>query len=143
MLLGIISKWKLLVCFIMLLGVMWKLFVCFIMLFRRINTYASRVIFFWKCSKFELDFENTERKWENDLCFLDICNWIGCVKLSLLRREGLPSGVNVLTNSSKIFCITKRDFSNSIELTLINKYDELAVVKISTVFGIVYNITCR
>ena len=31
MLLGIMSKWKLLVCFIMFLGVMWKLLVCFIM----------------------------------------------------------------------------------------------------------------
>ena len=53
MLLGIISKWKLLVCFIMLLGVMseWKLLVCFIMLFRRIKIFEQslRVFFYAKC----------------------------------------------------------------------------------------------
>ena len=47
---------------------------------------------------------------ENNLCFLDICIWIGCFKLSLLRRECLSLDVNVLTNSPKIFCVTKRDF---------------------------------
>ena len=48
MLLGVISKWKLLVCFIMLLGVMseWKLLVCFIMLFRRIKIFEQKLVCF-------------------------------------------------------------------------------------------------
>ena len=40
---------------------------------------------------------------------LNICILTGCVKLSLLRREYLPSVVNVLIYSPKICCITKRD----------------------------------
>ena len=35
---------------------------------------------------------------------------IGCVKLSLLRREYLSSTVNVLTNSYKALRLTKKDF---------------------------------
>ena len=35
---------------------------------------------------------------------------IGCVKLSLLRREYLSSAVNVLTNSYKALRLTKTDF---------------------------------
>ena len=51
-----------------------------------------------------------QRKMEkNDFCFSDNSIWIGCVKLSLLRREYLPLAVNVLTNSIKILCSTKRD----------------------------------
>ena len=35
---------------------------------------------------------------------------IGCVKLSLLRREYFWAAVNMLKNSPKILPITKRDF---------------------------------
>ena len=35
---------------------------------------------------------------------------IGCVKLSLLRREYISSAVNVLTNSYKALRLTKTDF---------------------------------
>ena len=56
------------------------------------NISAMRVVFFCKCLKF------------------NNCVWIGCVKLSLLRREYWSSAVNVLRNSLKIFHITKRDF---------------------------------
>ena len=47
---------------------------------------------------------------EKAFCFLE--NWIliSCVHLSLLRRENLRPGVNVFTNSPKIFHITKRNF---------------------------------
>ena len=38
------------------------------------------------------------------------------------------AAVNVFTNSQKILHITKRDFLNSIALTLINKYAKGAVV---------------
>ena len=42
--------------------------------------------------------------------FGDNCVRIGCVKLSLLRREYLSSAVNMLTNSYKALRQTKIDF---------------------------------
>ena len=44
------------------------------------------------------------------MCFGDNGVRIGCVKLSLLRREYLSSAVNVLTNTYKAFHVTKTDF---------------------------------
>ena len=44
------------------------------------------------------------------LSFWDNCIWIGCLTLSLLRREYLSSAVSVLTNSVKTIHITSRDF---------------------------------
>ena len=41
--------------------------------------------------------------WDNGVC-------IGCVNLSLLRREYLSSAVNVLTNSYKAVHLSKTDF---------------------------------
>ena len=46
-------------------------------------------------------------------CFLGNCIWIGCVKLSLLRREFLSFVVNALNNRTKILHIIKRDFFRS------------------------------
>ena len=43
-------------------------------------------------------------------CFWDNCVGIGCVKLSLLRREDLSSAVIVLTNTYKALHLTKKDF---------------------------------
>ena len=51
-----------------------------------------------------------ENKIENFFCVLGNCICIGCVILSLLRREYLPSAVNLRPNSLKILHITKRDF---------------------------------
>ena len=42
---------------------------------------------------------------------LDNCIGIGCVQLSLLRREYFSSAVSESTNSPKILHITKIDFS--------------------------------
>ena len=42
--------------------------------------------------------------------FWDNCVRIGCVKLSLFRREYFLSAVNVLTNSYKALRLTKTDF---------------------------------
>ena len=44
------------------------------------------------------------------MCFWDNSVRIGCVKLSLLRREYLPSAVNVLTNTYKALHLTKTEF---------------------------------
>ena len=58
--------------------------------------------FFWKCSKFNVDYRNAEKNSEKVFCFWDNSIWIGCVKLSLLTGEYLSSAVNVLTNSFEI-----------------------------------------
>ena len=49
----------------------------------------------------------------------------------------------MLTNSFKNLLITKRDFSNSTALTVINKYGKGGVVQISTVFGPLYHVAFR
>ena len=69
-----------------------------------------RVMFFWICSNFVVDLENAQKDQEKKFCFLDKWIWIGCIKLSLLRREYLSSAVNVLTNSLKILYVIKGDF---------------------------------
>ena len=69
-----------------------------------------RSSFFCKCSKFHVDFENARKSWEKAFCFWDNCFWIGCVKLSLLRRVYWSSAVNVLTNTYKALLLTKTDF---------------------------------
>ena len=51
------------------------------------NRSVMRVIFFFKVAKFYLHFKNAEKYSHKAFCFLDNCIWIGCVKLSLLRRE--------------------------------------------------------
>ena len=66
--------------------------------------------FFWKCSKFKVDFENATKNLEKAFCFWDNCVQIGFVKLSLLRKEYLSSAVNVLKNSYKALRLTKTDF---------------------------------
>ena len=68
------------------------------------------VILFRKCSKFNVDLRNEEKNSEKVFSFSDNSISNGCVNLSLLRREYLPSGVNVLTNSLNILHSTKIDF---------------------------------
>ena len=67
-----------------------------------------KVIFFSKRSKFGLHFKSDKNNLVND-SFLDNCSWIGCAKLSLIRREYFSSAVNMLINSRKILYITKGD----------------------------------
>ena len=69
-----------------------------------------RLSFFWKCSKFKPHFKNEEKNREKVFCFGDNCIWIRCVKLSLSRREYLPSALSLLGNSFEILYITKRGF---------------------------------
>ena len=65
---------------------------------------------FWKCSKFKVDFKNATKNWEKAFSFWDNCVRIGCVKLSLWRKEYLSSAVNVLKNSYKALRLTKTNF---------------------------------
>ena len=51
-----------------------------------------------------------QEKIRKSFLFGDSCVRIGCVKLSLLRREYLSSAVNVLTNSYKALHLTKTNF---------------------------------
>ena len=76
------------------------------------NTSAMRVIFFRKCSKWNLNLENVKKHSQNIFGFWDNIIWKSCYKLSLLRRQYLLSAVNGLTNSPKILNITQRDFFN-------------------------------
>ena len=70
--------------------------------------------FFFKCSKFHVDFENARKSSEKAFSFWDNYFWIGCVKFSLLRREYWSSAVNVLTNTYKALLLTKTDFSTQL-----------------------------
>ena len=63
-----------------------------------------------KGSKFNVDHRNVDKNLEKVFCFWENSIWIGCVKLSLLRREYLSWAVNVLTNSLKTLHSTKTDF---------------------------------
>ena len=71
-----------------------------------------RFIFFLKMFRTSKcpDFKNGKDNSEKDFCFLYNCFRIGCIKLSLLRIEYSALTVNMLTNSPKIFHMTKRDF---------------------------------
>ena len=69
------------------------------------NPLAMRLIFLYfylKYSKLNVDFGNAVKTWEKNSSFLDKWNWIGYIKISLLPREYLSSGVNMLTNSFKV-----------------------------------------
>ena len=63
---------------------------------------VMRVIFFLKVFKFLSAFQKWWKSWEKAFCFLDNWIWIGCINLSLLRRENLWSTVNVFTNSPRV-----------------------------------------
>ena len=67
-------------------------------------------LFLKKCSKFNLYFKKTVKNSDKIHSFWGNCIWIGCLKLSLLRREYLSSPANVLRNNLNILYITKRDF---------------------------------
>ena len=104
------------------------------------NRSGMRLIFFTKCSKFNLDFKNADTNSENVFCFWDKWMWIGCLKLSLLRRKCPSSAVNMLIKGLKTLHITKTDFFNSIAFKKINKYGKGGVVQCSTVLDPLYRI---
>ena len=66
--------------------------------------------FFSKYLKFKLDFKNAAKNSEKGFCFWDNFIWIGIVNLSLLRTGYFSSVANVLTSSTKICHVNKRDF---------------------------------
>ena len=102
-----------------------------------------RSSFFCKCSKFHVDFENARKSLEKAFCFRDNCFWIGCVKLSLFRREYWSSAVNVFTNTYKALRLTKADFFHSLTFKMITKYGNGTVFQIATVFERVYHVASQ
>ena len=65
--------------------------------------------FFSKCSKFCLNFKAAMKIWQKAFNSLHKRIWVGCKKFSLLEREYLSLAVNMLTNSSNILYLTKKD----------------------------------
>ena len=92
--------------------------------------------------KFNLHFKNAAESCRKLFSFSDNCIWIGIVKLSLLRTGYTSSAANVLRSSLKILDVNKIDFSNSIDLAVINKYDKGAVTQILKVIGNVHHAAC-
>ena len=56
-----------------------------------------------------MDVANAMKYWEQIISFWDNWIWIFCFKISLLWREYLTSGVNVLASDLKILNTTKTD----------------------------------
>ena len=107
------------------------------------NTEARRVIFFWKCLKFNADSKNAKKKLEKKFSFFDKCIWIVCFQLSLLIREYLSSAVNVLRKDLKNFHVSKSDFCNSITFTVITQDNKGALIRIESMLRPVYHVPCR
>ena len=102
-----------------------------------------RVIFFWKCLKFNADSKNVEKNSEKMICFWDKSIWNVFIHLSLLLREYLSLAVNVLRKVLKKFRVSKSDFCNSITFTVITQDDKGALIKIESVFLPVYHVACQ
>ena len=75
--------------------------------------------------------------------FWDESIWIGCIKLSLLRREYSSSLVNVLTNRVKTLHVFKSDFFQLNYLEVINEFGKAADVGLESLFRPVYHVACR
>ena len=107
------------------------------------NTEAMRVIFFWKCLKFNADSKNAEKNLEKIFYFWDKCLWIVSIQLSLLIREYFSSTVNDLKKRLKNFHVSKSDFCNSITFTVITQDDKGALIHIESVLQPAYHVACQ
>ena len=67
------------------------------------------VMFFSKCWKFYVDFENAIKFAKKVFGFLDNCIRVGGGKFFILWRKNLSSVINVLTKSPKISDLTERE----------------------------------
>ena len=94
------------------------------------KTSAMRGIFFWKCGKFYLHFKNAAENSEKAFCFLDNCIWIGCLNLSLLRRETCDRQSMCSQTVRRFSILLRETFSNSITFIVINRYANGAVAQI-------------
>ena len=65
--------------------------------------------FFSKCWKFDADFKNGQKTWQNVFSLLDNCIWYSSCRLQILQREYLSLTVNVLRKSRKSSNISNRE----------------------------------
>ena len=72
----------------------------------------SIIFFFWKCWKFNLNFENAKKTLQIIFPFWDNCIWKYCYKFSPLRTKYFLSAINGLTKRPNIWHITKGIFFN-------------------------------
>ena len=100
-------------------------------------------LFFSKSSKFNLDFKKAAKNWEEAFCFSMNCIWIGVVKLSLLRTGYFSSAANVLTSSTKILHVNKREFFQLHRLGSDQWIRSGDLMQISTVLGYVCHVACQ
>ena len=98
---------------------------------------------FTKCSKFNADSKNAEKNWEKIFASWHKCTRIFCILLSLLIKEYLSSAVNVLRKGLKNIHVSKSDLCNSIAFTVITQDDKGALIKIDSVFWLVYHVASR
>ena len=73
------------------------------------NKTHLRLIFFFKVFQILYRFCKQGTNFRKNFQFGDNCIWIGCVKHSLLLREYLSLGVNMITNSLQISYTTKTE----------------------------------
>ena len=102
-----------------------------------------RVVFFWKCSKYNTNSKNAQNNWEKIFGFWDKCIWIVCVQLFLLIREYVSLAVNLLRRGLKNFHESQSDFCNSITFTVITRAGKSTLIKTESVFQTVYHDACR
>ena len=97
---------------------------------------------FFKMFKTLCRFQKLERNSENIFGFLNNCIWIACSNFCLLWQEYFSLAVNVITNSSKISDLTKRDVFQF----NISQIDETIGWKccrqVSAVFGTRLHVAC-
>ena len=74
------------------------------------NSYPMRLIFFWKCSNFDVYLKNAHKNSKNFFFFCDKSIWIVWIELFLLKREYLSSAVNVLAKSLNSLHVTRSFF---------------------------------
>ena len=87
--------------------------------------------------------KNAEKNWEKLFCFWDKWIWIVSIHLSLLIREYLSLAVHVLRKGVKNFHVSKSDFWKSITFTVITQDNKGALIKVESVFRLVYHVAYR
>ena len=102
-----------------------------------------KVVFFWKCSKFNTNSKNAQSNSEKIFGFWDKCIWMVCIHLFLLIREYLSLAVNVSRKGLKNFHVSKSDFCNSTTFTVITRAAKSGLIKIESVFRNLYLDACR
>ena len=105
------------------------------------NTEARSVIFFFsKCSKFMIDFKDEAKKSGNFFLYQIIASELLSFNCSYEEQDSQPMCYQAVPRS----CRSMREtFPNWISLTVIDEYDNGAVMQISTVLRHVYHVACR